>query len=114
MMIFSEDTEIVRSSPVVIASYSASLLEEGKSKRMACSITSLVGLQVAAPVLLLSVEKRHPHSGYIGQSCLTSFPTKEPLLKSQPVPGPSLPDKAYIEYRTYSAQLPTEPCAPTD
>ena len=35
MMIFSEDTEIARSILAMIASYSASLLEAGKSKRMA-------------------------------------------------------------------------------
>ena len=39
MMIFFEDTEISRSSPVMIASYSASLLEAGKFKRMACFMT---------------------------------------------------------------------------
>ena len=43
MMIFSEDTEIARSSPVIISSCLASLLEAGKSKRMACFITSPVG-----------------------------------------------------------------------
>ena len=42
MMIFSKDTEIVRSIPASIASYSASLLEVGKSNRIACSIISLV------------------------------------------------------------------------
>ena len=43
MMIFSEDTEITRSSPTIIASYWASLLEVGKSKHMAYFIISLVG-----------------------------------------------------------------------
>ena len=43
MMIFYEDTEIARSSPAMIASYSASLLEAKKSRRMACSMTSPVG-----------------------------------------------------------------------
>ena len=42
MMIFSEDTEIAMSSPTIIASYSASLLEARKSKRMACYIISSV------------------------------------------------------------------------
>ena len=42
MMIFSEDMEMARSSPTMIASYLASLLEAGKFKRMACSMTSLV------------------------------------------------------------------------
>ena len=43
MMIFSEDTEITRSSPTIIALYSASLLEAGKSKHMAYFIISPVG-----------------------------------------------------------------------
>ena len=38
MMIFFEDMEIGRSIPAMIASYSASLLEVGKSRRMVCSI----------------------------------------------------------------------------
>ena len=42
MMIFSEDTEIVRSIPARIASYSASLLDARKSNRIACSILSPV------------------------------------------------------------------------
>ena len=43
MMIFSKDMAIARSILPMIASYSASLLEVGKSKLMACSIISLVG-----------------------------------------------------------------------
>ena len=43
MMIFSEDTNIARSIPASIASYSVSLLNAGKSNRMACSILSPVG-----------------------------------------------------------------------
>ena len=43
MMIFSEDTEIVRSIPARSASYSASLLDAGKSNRIACSILSTIG-----------------------------------------------------------------------
>ena len=42
MIIFYEDMEITRSISTMIASYLASLLEAGKSKRMACSIISLV------------------------------------------------------------------------
>ena len=42
MMIFSEDAEIVRSIPAMIASYSAPLLEAGKSKLMAYSIISSI------------------------------------------------------------------------
>ena len=41
MMIFSEDTEIVKSLSARIASYSASLLEARKSNHIACSILSL-------------------------------------------------------------------------
>ena len=40
MMIFSKDTEIERSISAMIALYSTSLLEEGKSKRRAYSIIS--------------------------------------------------------------------------
>ena len=43
MIIFCEDTEIVRSILARIASYSASLLDAGKSNRIACSILSPVG-----------------------------------------------------------------------
>ena len=43
MIIFSEDTEIARSISAMMDSYSASLLEVGKFKHMACYIISLVG-----------------------------------------------------------------------
>ena len=49
MIIFSKDTKIARSTPAVIASYSALLLEAGKSKRMACSIISPVGALSYSP-----------------------------------------------------------------
>ena len=49
MMIFSVDTEIARSSSAMIASYSASLLEAGKFKHMACSMTSHVGALSCSP-----------------------------------------------------------------
>ena len=43
MMSFSKDTDFARSIPARIALYSISLLDVGKSNRMACSIISLVG-----------------------------------------------------------------------
>ena len=49
MMIFSEDTEIARSSPAMIASYSTSLFEAGKFKRMAYYITSPIGALSCSP-----------------------------------------------------------------
>ena len=49
MIIFSEDMEIARSIPAMIASYLASLLEARKSKRMACSIISFVGALSCRP-----------------------------------------------------------------
>ena len=49
MIIYSEDTEIPRSIPAMITSYSASLLEAGKSKRMAYSIISPVGALSFSP-----------------------------------------------------------------
>ena len=51
MMIFSKDTDIARSSPAMIASYSASLLEVEKFRLMACSITSLIGALSWSPTL---------------------------------------------------------------
>ena len=49
MMIFSEDTDIARSILTMIASYSVSLLDAGKSSRMAYSILSLVGALSCKP-----------------------------------------------------------------
>ena len=43
MMIFSQDTEIAKSIPAKIASYSFSLLDARKLNRMAYSILSSVG-----------------------------------------------------------------------
>ena len=43
MMIFSKNMEIARLIPAMIASYSTSLLEAGKSKCMVYSIISSVG-----------------------------------------------------------------------
>ena len=50
MMIFSKDTEIARSILVGIASYSASLLDAGKSNRIACFILSLVRALSCNPI----------------------------------------------------------------
>ena len=49
MMIFYEDMKIARSILAMIVSYSASLLEAGKSKRMACSIISSTGALSCSP-----------------------------------------------------------------
>ena len=43
MMIFYEDTNVVRLIPVWIASYSISLLDAGKFSHIACSIISPIG-----------------------------------------------------------------------
>ena len=51
MMILSEDTEIARFSSAMIASYSASLLEAGKFKLMACSMTFPIGALSCSPRL---------------------------------------------------------------
>ena len=42
MMIFSKGTDVARSIPARIASYSISLLDVGKFSHMACSILSSV------------------------------------------------------------------------
>ena len=49
MMSFYEDTDFTRSILVRIASYSISLLDAGKSSRIACSIFSLVGALSCKP-----------------------------------------------------------------
>ena len=49
MMIFSEDTDVVRSIPTRFASYSVSLLDAGKSSHKACSILSPVGALSCKP-----------------------------------------------------------------
>ena len=49
MMIFSEDIDVARSILAMIASYTISLLEAGKSRRMACSILSPVGALSCRP-----------------------------------------------------------------
>ena len=51
MISFSEDTDLSGSIPVRIASYSISLLDEGKSSRVACSILSPVGALSCKPTL---------------------------------------------------------------
>ena len=51
MMIFSQDTEIVKSIPAKIASYSVSLLDARKLNRMAYSILSSVGALSVKPTL---------------------------------------------------------------
>ena len=60
------------------------------------------------------VMKRHPHSKSTSRSCLVPFPIKEFLLKSQLVPTPLTLGEIYIEYRTHSVQLPTEPFVLTE
>ena len=51
MQIFSKDTEIARSSLAMMASYSASLLEANKFRRMTCFMTSPVGALSCNPRL---------------------------------------------------------------
>ena len=115
MMIFSEDLEIARLIPGMIASYSASLFEARKSKCMACSIISPVGALCCSPSpALSSVVKCHPHSESANGRCLVPLLVVEFMLKSQPVFAPLTPDEVYIEYRTHSTQSPTEPSALTD
>ena len=84
MIIFSEDTEIARSSPAMISLYSASLLEVGKFRRMARSMTSVGRLP--------SIVKHHLDSKSTSQSCLVPFLVEESLLRSRLVLIPSAPD----------------------
>ena len=52
MMIFFEDTNAARSIQARIASYSVSLLDAEKSKRMACSIFSPIRALSCKPTLV--------------------------------------------------------------
>ena len=72
MMILYEDTEITRSIPTRVASYSASLLDMGKSNRIACSILSLVGALNCKPTQTL-VCREAPSTLRIHQSALLGF-----------------------------------------
>ena len=93
MMIFSEDTEIAKLSPAMISSYSASLLEAEKFRRMACSMTS--------PVRALSCNLRPvpvcceapSHSEFTSQSYLVQFLVEEFMVGSHPVLVPLALDR---------------------
>ena len=71
MIIFSEDTEIARSISAMISSYSASLLEAGKSKCMACSIIYLVEALSCSPSSAL-IFREAPSTFRVHQSELSS------------------------------------------
>ena len=72
MMIFSEDTKIVRSIPARIASYPASLLDAGKSNRIACSILSPVRA-LSCKLTPAPVFQEAPSTLRIHQSALPGF-----------------------------------------
>ena len=69
MMIFYEDMEIARSISARIASYSASLLDAGKSNRIACSILSPIRALSCKPTLA-PVCREVPSTLRIHQSAL--------------------------------------------
>ena len=60
-------------------SYSASLLEAEKLRRMACSMTSLVGGLSCNP-RSASVVKHHPHSSLVEESLLGNQAIPIPLM----------------------------------
>ena len=72
MMIFFEDMEIARSIPARIASYSASLLDVGKSNRIFYSILSSVGALSCKPISA-PVCREAPSTLRIHQSALPGF-----------------------------------------
>ena len=72
MMIFSEDTQIVRSILARIASYSALLLDAGKSRCMTCFIISPVGALSYSPSPA-PVCREAPSTFRIHQSELSDF-----------------------------------------
>ena len=108
MIIFSEDTEIARSIPTMIASYSASLLEARKSKHMACSIISPVGA-LSCSLRPSPVCCETPSTFRVHQPKLSIPFLVEEFPLSQSVPTSLTPSEVYIEYRTHLVQLPTDP-----
>ena len=72
MMNFSKDTEIARSIPARISSYSTSLLDAGKSNRVAYSILSPVGAlsckTTPAPVFLEAPSTLRIHQSALPRS----------------------------------------------
>ena len=72
MMIFSEDTKIARLILVMIASYSTSLLEAGKSKCMIYSIISPVGALSCSPSPALNCREA-PSTFRVHQLKLSDF-----------------------------------------
>ena len=88
MMIFYEDTEIVRSILAMIASHLALLLKAGKSKCMACSIISPVGALSCSPSSAFVCHEVPSTFRVHQRSCLVPFPVEELMLKSQQVPAP--------------------------
>ena len=109
MIIFSEDTEIAREILAMMASYLALLLEVEKSKRMTCSIISMVGALSYSPRPAPVCREAHPRLESTNRIRLVPFLVEEFMLKIQPVLASSTPSEVYIGYRTHSVQLPTEP-----
>ena len=74
----------------MMASYSASLLEAEKSRRMACFMTSQVRALSCNPCRLPFVMKHHLHSRSTSWSRLAPSLVEESLLGNHPVPVPSM------------------------
>ena len=103
IMIFSKDTEIARSIPARIASYSISLLDTRKSNRIAYSILSSVGALSCKPTPA-PVCREAPSTLSIHQSTLPgSVYCWGILLKSLPISIPLLASGVYTGYRTHLA-----------
>ena len=100
MMIFSEDTEIMRSIPARISSYSTSLLDTRKFNRIVCSILSPVGALSCKPTLApvcweASSTLRIYHSALPESKSYWGISTK-----SLPISVPLLPSRVCTGYRT--------------
>ena len=88
-----------------MASYSASLLEAGKSKVMACSIISPIEALCCSP-RQAPICRKAPSTSQIR---LVLFLIEEFMLKIQLVLASLTPSEVYNEYRTHSVQLPIKP-----
>ena len=109
MMSFSEDTDFARSIPARIASYSVSILEAGKSSRMACSILSPLGALSCKPNLAPVWREASSTLRSTSQRYLSPHLIRVVLLKNLLISVSSMSSKVCTEYRIHLALSPTEP-----
>ena len=106
MMSFSGDTYFARSIPTIIASYSVSLLNVGKSSCMACYIFPPVR-DLSCKLTPTPVWRETPSTLKIHQSAPSWSTSGWGSFAKKFVP--SMLDEVYFEYRIFLVQSPTIP-----